>query len=95
MINYFENLGILAKVPILIAITYLFPKYGTMDRTDMPVTVDLSFYLWQICLILFAFAEHHFIYKLQQRKDGDYYGIVVTGYIITFALLIINLSRFQ
>lgn len=97
MINYFENLGILAKLPIIIAITYLFPKYGTIDYTDtpMPVVVDASFYLWQICLILFVFAEHHFIYKLQQRKDGDYYGIVVTGYIITFALLILNLSRFQ
>ena len=95
MINYFENFGILAKVPILIAITYLFPKYGTMDRTDLPVTVNASFFIWQFALIFFAFAEHHFFYKLQQRKDGEYYGIVVAGYIITFVLLILNLSRFQ
>ena len=90
-----HNYGILAQLPFIIGVTFIFPAFGTMDRTDAPVAVDWTWYALQSVLGLAVIAQHLWFKKFEESYEGDARGIVMLFYIATFALTIINISRFQ
>jgi hypothetical protein len=89
------KLGILVQIVFIIAVMFLFPAFGTMDRTDLPVQVDASWYSFQMLLALLVFFQHSFFEWLEHRSESDLRGLVLVFYIMTFALTIVNVSRFQ
>lgn len=89
------KLGILAQIVFIIAVMFLFPAYGTMDRTDLPVQVDASWYSFQMLLALLVVFQHVFFEWIEHRSESDLRGLVLVFYIMTFALTIVNVSRFQ
>jgi hypothetical protein len=89
------KLGILVQIVFILAVMFLFPAYGTMDRTDIPVQVDASWYSFQMLLALLVVFQHIFFEWLEHRSESDLRGLVLVFYIMTFALTIVNVSRFQ
>ena len=89
------KLGILVQIVFIIAVMFLFPAYGTMDRTDLPVQVDASWYSFQMLLALLVVFQHVYFEWLEHRSESDLRGLVLVFYIMTFALTIVNVSRFQ
>lgn len=89
------KLGILVQIVFILAVMFLFPTYGTMDRTDLPVQVDASWYSFQMLLALLVVFQHVFFEWLEQRSESDLRGLILVFYIMTFALTIVNVSRFQ
>jgi hypothetical protein len=89
------KLGILVQIVFILAVMFLFPAYGTMDRTDLPVQVDASWYSFQMLLALLVVFQHVFFEWLEHRSESDLRGLVLVFYIMTFALTIVNISRFQ
>ncbi len=89
------KLGILVQIVFILAVMFLFPAYGTMDRTDLPVQVDASWYSFQMLLALLVVFQHIFFEWLEHRSESDLRGLVLVFYIMTFALTIVNVSRFQ
>lgn len=90
-----HNYGILAQLPFILGVMFIFPAFGTMDRTDAPVIVDWTWYAWQSALGVAVIVQHFWFNKFQQSYEGDARGIVWLFYAATFALTIINISRFQ
>ena len=89
------KLGILVQIVFIIAVMFLFPAFGTMERTDLPVQVDASWYSFQMLLALLVVFQHIFFEWLEHRSESDLRGLVLVFYIMTFALTIVNVSRFQ
>lgn len=89
------KLGILVQIVFILAVMFLFPAYGKMDRTDLPVQVDASWYVYQLLLCLFVIAQDVFFKWLHERSTFEIRGLVLVFYIMTFALTILNISRFQ
>jgi len=89
------KLGILVQIVFILAVMFLFPAFGTMDRTDIPVQVDASWYSFQMLLALLVVFQHIYFEWLEQRSESDLRGLVLVFYIMTFALTIVNVSRFQ
>jgi hypothetical protein len=89
------KLGILVQIVFILAVMFLFPAYGTMDRTDLPVQVDASWYSFQMLLALLVVFQHIFFEWLEHRSESNLRGLVLVFYIMTFALTIVNISRFQ
>ena len=89
------KLGILVQIVFILAVMFLFPAFGTMDRTDIPVQVDASWYSFQMLLALLVVFQHIYFEWLEQRSESDLRGLVLVFYIMTFALTIVNISRFQ
>jgi len=89
------KIGILVQIVFIIAVMFLFPAFGTMDRTDLPVQVDASWYSFQMLLALLVVFQHIYFEWLEQRSESDLRGLVLVFYIMTFALTIVNVSRFQ
>jgi len=89
------KIGILVQIVFIIAVMFLFPAFGTMDRTDLPVQVDASWYSFQMLLALLVVFQHIYFEWLEQRSESDLRGLILVFYIMTFALTIVNVSRFQ
>jgi hypothetical protein len=89
------KIGILVQIVFIIAVMFLFPAFGTMDRTDLPVQVDGSWYSFQMLLALLVVFQHIFFEWLEHRSESNLRSLVVVFYIMTFALTIFNISRFQ
>lgn len=90
-----NNFGILVQIVFIIAVMFIFPAYGTMDRTDLPVKVDASWYSFQMLLCLLVIFQDIFFKWLQAKSEANIQGLVIVFYIMTFALTILNISRFQ
>lgn len=90
-----HNYGILAQLPFILGVMFIFPAFGTMDRTDLPVSVDWTWYAWQIAMATGVIVEYFWFKDFQESYEGDAQGIVWLFYAATFALTIINISRFQ
>lgn len=89
------KIGILVQIVFIIAVMFLFPIYGTIDRSDLPVQVDASWYCFQMLLALLVVFQHIFFEWLEHRSKSNLRGLVLVFYIMTFALTILNVSRFQ
>lgn len=89
------KLGILVQIVFILAVMFIFPAYGTMDRSDLPVQVDASWYSFQMLLALLVLFQHIFFEWLEHRSESNLRGLVVVFYIMTFSLTILNISRFQ
>jgi hypothetical protein len=96
MKKFFENPGILAQLPALIAVLILFPIFGT-TATDAPVKVDASFYIWQTALCVLVLVEHVFFMKKEGEvhMSGTARPIVLAFFLVSFVLTILNLMRYQ
>lgn len=90
-----NNFGLLIQIIFIVAVMFIFPAYGTMDRTDLPVQVDASWYTFQMLLCLLVIFQDIFFKWLQERSEANIQGLSIVFYIMTFALTIINISRFQ
>lgn len=90
-----NNYGILAQLPFIIGVMFIFPAFGTMDRTELPVSVNWTWYAGQSALAVAVIVQHFLFKKFQESYEGDARGIVWLFYAASFALTIINISRFQ
>lgn len=90
-----HNYGILAQLPFILGVMFIFPAFGTMDRTELPVSVNWTWYAWQSALACAVIVQHFLFKKFQESYEGDAQGIVWLFYAAAFALTIINISRFQ
>ena len=96
MKKFFEEAGILAQVPALLAVLILFPLFGT-DANDVRVKVDASFYVWQGILCVLPVLEH----VIFMRKQGELHEagaarpVVLVFFLASFVLTVLNCMRFQ
>ena len=91
-----EEGGILAQIPVLLAVLILFPIFGTGDN-DVKVKVDTSFYIWQGLLCVAPIIEHMVFMKKQGKlhETGAARPVVLAFYLLSFVLTILNCMRFQ
>lgn len=96
MKKLFENGGILAQLPALLAVLILFPIFGT-TATDEPVKVNLSFYIWQFSLCVLVLIEHFIFVKKEAELHvaGVARNLIFVFYALSFVLTILNLMRYQ
>jgi hypothetical protein len=95
MKKLFEEGGILAQIPALLAVLILFPLFGT-DANDVPVKVDASFYAWQGILCMIPVLEHVvFMRKKDSIEEGPQKTMIWAFFIASFILTVLNCMRFQ
>lgn len=95
MRDLLEKGGILAQIPVLLAVMVLFPIFGTTIN-DLPVKVDASFYIWQFSICVIVLIEH-FIFM---RKQAELHvqdvarPLIFVFYGLSFGLTVLNLMRY-
>jgi hypothetical protein len=96
MKKIFEEGGILAQIPAMLAVLILFPLFGT-SVNDMPVKVYASFYVWQGILCILPVLEHVIFMRKQGElhESGAARPVVLVFFIASFILTVLNCMRFQ
>lgn len=96
MKKFFEEAGILAQIPAMLAVLILFPIFGT-GTNDVRVKVDASFYVWQGILCVLPIIQHVIFMRNQGElhTSGAARPVVFVFYLASFVLTVLNLMRFQ
>lgn len=95
MKKFFQEAGILAQIPAMLAVLILFPIFGT-SADDIPVKVNASFYVWQGMLCLAPVIQHIVFIKLRPSLDeGTQKATVWAFFLVSFVVTVLNCMRFQ